>query len=129
MDLPQQEISKRIRLQLKRRRLTLEACCKAFNSRYSRDIESGFVRPLNKDFLSRVSRGRFKVSSERVSKLCEYLEVGEFDELGETLKVLSRELEEFGRQSEVSAEFRAKFPTIRKFLIGLNLQGLVDGPD
>lgn len=66
------QISERVKLELTERDLSLRKCCEIFNLRYKADIEGGFP-PLDKDFVQRVKKNNFEVSSKRVAKLCDFL--------------------------------------------------------
>ena len=106
--------------------MTLLECCKAFNSAYSAEIEADSIRPLNKDFVSRVTRNEFKVCSPRISKLCEFLEIYETESRTDPLQVLSDQVCKFREQATRDDEFRTRYSAVEKFLSGLNLQKLFD---
>ena len=126
MNLTNSEIALQVEQRLNDSRLTLEECCNDFNIKYSDEIEAGITKPLNKDFLSRVKREAFRVYSPRISKLCEFLEIEEALGIGEPLQDLSREIEEFRNYSNKHTGFRNRFPTVGKFLSGLNLKQMFD---
>ena len=129
MNLTNSEIAKQIANQLQHRELTVEKCCKAFNLRHSDEISVNSIRPMNKDFLSRVKRGSFKVCSPRILKLCEFLEIGVGDsqETEDPLCALSREIQEFKKFSDGDSDLEKQFPAIGKFLSGLNLDQMFHG--
>ena len=71
-DLTNFQISERVKFELTKRGLSLRKCCDGFNSKYKADIEAGSP-PLDKDFVQRIKKNKFEVSSKRVSKLCDFL--------------------------------------------------------
>ena len=107
------------------RKMTLEECCKGFNEKYAKEIMAGSVKPLNKDFLSRVTRNKFKVCSNRILKLCEFLEIEDFGAAFNHLEVLINQINEFEKQAEADAGFKARFSAIANFLNGLNLKKIL----
>ena len=122
MDIPNSKTAKLVKLAISAKKMSLEECCKAFNDKYSKEIGSGYMRPLNKDFLSRVTRNKFKVCSDRVLKLCEFLEISELDGQLDPLQVLTDQISEFEKQVQTDTGFKAKFSAIASFLTGLNLK-------
>ncbi|CAM4099095.1 hypothetical protein [Pseudoalteromonas byunsanensis] len=57
------------------KKLTLETCAAAFNSKYKVEIDKGLKAAMNKDFIQRVKTKDFKVVSKRVEDLCKFLGV------------------------------------------------------
>ena len=126
MNLPNSEISRRVRRRMQEEGLTLLKCCDAFNAEHSEAIEAKSIRPLNKDFLSRVARNDFKVFTTRVSRLCEFLDIHEARSTQDPLQVLSGQVRQFREQASNDVEFRNRYSAVEKFLSGLNLQKLLD---
>ena len=122
MNLSNVEISRRIHQRVQEKRLTLLQCCEAFNSAYSSEIEANAIKPLNKDFLSRVIRNEFKVITPRISKLCEFLDIREARSPQDSLQVLSYQIRQFREQASNDSQFRNQYSAVEKFLSGLNLQ-------
>ena len=122
------EVSMLVKKRLRSKGLTLQGCCDAFNKEYSLQIAVGEITPLNKDFLSRVARGQFKVCSGRISKLCDFLDVGNEREHKHPLQTLVDQIGEFDQRSKRDIEFRKDFFVVRKFLSGLNLDKIMDNP-
>lgn len=73
-NLTNYQISKMVQSELDLKELSLRQCCDAFNRKYKADIETGFP-PLDKDFVQRIKTNNFKVSNQRVVKLCDFLGV------------------------------------------------------
>lgn len=121
------EISKAVKMALKKKQMKLEMCCEAFNVKYIEDIDSGKLKPLNKDFVSRVSRNAFKVPSERVLKLCEFLEIEQSKYEPDQLQVLSDQIREFKVHAARNSDFEKRFSSLLKFLSGLNLEKMLHG--
>ena len=122
MDIPNGKTAKLVKSAISAKKISLEECCKAFNERYSEEINSGAMKALNKDFLSRVTRNNFKICSDRVLKLCEFLEIEKSDKQSDPLQVLTDQINEFEKQVRTDAGFKAKFSAIASFLAGLNLK-------
>ena len=127
MNLTNREIARRVRTQLVQDGMTLSKCCDDFNSQYSAEIKAKTTKPLNKDFLSRVSRNRFKVCTARISKLCEFLDIPNTERLPSSLEILTEQIELFRAEVTNDAELRKRYAAIERFLTGLNLQELLDG--
>ena len=125
MDIPNNRASKLVKSVILAKRMTLEECCKAFNKKYAKEIKTGFVKPLNKDFLSRVTRNKFKVCSDRILKLCEFLEIEDSGVALNHLEVLKNQISEFEKQVEADTGFKARFSAIANFLNGLNLKKIL----
>ncbi|MDE0292525.1 MAG: hypothetical protein OXK19_08515 [Candidatus Dadabacteria bacterium] len=125
MDLSNDRTSKLVKSAILARKMTLEECCKAFNEKHVKEIMAGSVKPLNKDFLSRVTRNKFKVCSSRILKLCEFLEIDDSGVAFNHLEVLTNQINEFGKQIEADAGFKARFSAIANFLNGLNLKKIL----
>lgn len=126
MNLPNSEISKRVQRRMQEKGLTLSKCCDAFNTIYHREIEEGSIRPLNKDFLSRVGRNAFRVCSPRILKLCEFLEIHESSSKWDPLRLLPDQIRQFREQAGNDTEFRTRYSVLERFLCGLNLENLLD---
>ena len=122
MNIPNSKIASLVKSAISAKKMSLEECCKAFNNRYSEEIDSGLVRNLNKDFLSRVTRNDFKVCSRRILKLCEFLQIKAPDKQSDPLQVLTEQISEFEKKVQTDAGFKAKFSAIASFLDGLNLE-------
>jgi len=60
-------------------KLTLRVCVERFNRRYSRDIDSGQLSAINKDFVYRIKHCEFKVVNSRIAKFCEFLGVNPYE--------------------------------------------------
>ena len=127
MNISNNELSKLVKAALNDQGLSLESCCKRFNSKYSAQIRQKKIKPLNKDFLSRVTRNDFKVCSERISKLCEFLKIDSTSSRGEPLKLLSAQIRDFEMQAKSDGAFRQKYSAIFNFLMGLNLSQIQGG--
>jgi len=127
MNISNKELSKLVKTALDDKCLSLESCCTLFNNKHLDQIEKGEIKPLNKDFLSRVTRNNFKVCSNRISKLCEFLKIEEVSEHDEPLQLLSVQICNFEKQAESDDEFRNKYSAIFNFLTGLNLSQIQGG--
>lgn len=126
MHLTNNEIAQHVRRKLDQDNMTLSKCCDDFNSKYSTEIATNVTKPLNKDFLSRVSRNQFKVCTTRVLKLCEFLNIPSTESAPNPLEVLSEQIAQFREELNKDDQLRKKFATIERFLSGLNLQELRD---
>ena len=127
MHLTNIQISQHVRRRLGQDGMTLSKCCDDFNSKYSAEIATNVTKPLNKDFLSRVSRNQFKVCTARVSKLCEFLNIQSTESVLNPLEILSEQIAQFQEELNSDAQLRKRFGAIEKFLSGLNLQELSSG--
>ena len=122
MNLTNSEISRLVKDALNRKNMNIAQCCDAFNVRYRKEISAQEIKPLNKDFVSRVTRNAFKVSSARISKLCEFLEIEESSTKQDQLHILSNQIRQFENQSVKDASFERRYSNLRRFLSGLNLE-------
>ena len=120
-------ISRSVRMKLRSEGMSIERCCLAFNEMYFREIESGHLKPLNKDFVSRVSRNAFKIPSDRVLKLCEFLEIENNYVEQDQLRILSDQILKFKLDAERNSEFSNRYSSLLRFLTGLNLEKMLDG--
>lgn len=70
-------------------------CAKSFNNKYSREIATGEVKAIDKDFVRRITTDDFKVQSERVLNFCSFLEIDLSQKDEELIKpsVFRKELE------------------------------------
>jgi hypothetical protein len=68
------QIAEQVKNELFRQGLSLRKCCEAFNAEYSAEIKAGFPC-LDKDFVQRIKNNNFEINSERVSKLCDFLNI------------------------------------------------------
>lgn len=73
------QLSADIKVAVKRKGFTLAECVEAFDNRYKTEIEEGEKSPMNKDFISRAKNDGFKVVSQRVLDLCEFLDVNPYE--------------------------------------------------
>ena len=128
MNLSNSEISNLVKRKLRPKEMTLKKCCEDFNNKYFKEIESEALSPLNKDFVSRVARNDFKVCSDRVVKLCEFLDIRASHGATDQLRILSDQISEFDRQAVEDADFKTKYSAIAKFLSGLNLENMLGRP-
>ncbi len=109
------EISRRIKQELDNRKWTLERCCYEYNLLFSKEIDAKKVTSLNKDFLSRVSReGGFKVLSERIAKICEFLTIDIENE--SRAKLLSEEIKSFQEEVLTNKKMERNYKTLTEFL-------------
>lgn len=126
MNMTNAEISRLVKRHIQLNGMTLLECCDAFNAKYSLEIDECSTLPLNKDFLSRIVRNDFKVCTDRISKLCEFLEIKEARNSMDRLQVLSDQVSKFREQASEDKEFRKQFSAVEKFLSGLNLEKMFD---
>ena len=126
MNLTNLEISQLVKAALDKKQLNLQQCCEAFNVRYIEDIKVEKLKPLNKDFVSRVTRNAFKVPSPRILKLCEFLEIEEPHLERNQLRILSDQISEFENQAAMNADFENRYSNLRRFLSGLNLKQMLN---
>ena len=126
MNITNLEISQSVKAALKAKQLSLQQCCEAFNIRYMEEVDAQRLKPLNKDFVSRVSRNSFKVPSTRVLKLCEFLEIEEPHLAPDQLRILSDQIREFENQAAMNTAFKNRYSHLRRFLSGLNLDRMLD---
>jgi len=68
-------ISQRVEQKITALGLSVRSCCNRFNDEYKEDIEAKRIKPLKKDFVQRVRRNKFSTTSDRVLKLCDFLNV------------------------------------------------------
>lgn len=87
------EISVYVRMALKKKGLTLRKCCEEFNKANEKRILAKEMRSMDKDFVSRVCSKRFKVSSDRVAQLCEFLGLEESVQKAQLTFALQKEYE------------------------------------
>lgn len=113
------ELSKRVKQSIDNQNLTLEKCCDLYKRRYSREIESGNLSEINKDFVSRVKRGEFKTFSPRVAKFCELLEInleiGTKTSLHDIPKI-AEEISDFICLTSTDESMKKRFASLRFFL-------------
>ena len=128
MNLSNSEISDLVKQKLRHNGMTLKKCCESFNNKYFKEIQSEALSPLNKDFVSRVARNDFKVCSDRVVKLCAFLDIRASHGASDQLRILSDQISEFDRQAVEDTDFKTKYSAIAKFLSGLNLENLLGRP-
>ncbi|KYK82850.1 hypothetical protein SC936_00270 [Aggregatibacter actinomycetemcomitans serotype e str. SC936] len=64
---------------LKEKQLTLSDCVTQFDSFYSSAIRNGEIMPLNKDFIQRVRKGKYKVVTNRIIQLCKFLHINPYE--------------------------------------------------
>ena len=126
MNITNREISQSVKATLNAKQLSLQQCCEAFNIRYMEEINARRLKPLNKDFVSRVSRNAFKVPSTRVLKLCEFLEIEESYLAPDQLRILSDQIREFKKQAAMNTGFKKRYSHLHRFLSGLNLDQMLD---
>ena len=126
MNMTNTEISRLVRRHIQLNEVTLLSCCDAFNIKYQAEINAGSMKPLNKDFISRVARNEFKVCTTRISKLCEFLKIKEANNTTDQLQVLSEQVTNFREQASKDKEFRKQYSAVEKFLSGLNLEKMFD---
>ena len=126
MNITSLEISQSAKAALKAKQMSLQQCCEAFNIRYMEEIDARRLKPLNKDFVSRVSRNAFKVPSARVLKLCEFLEIKKPHLAPDQLRILSDQIREFENQAATNAAFKNRYSHLHRFLSGLNLDQMLD---
>ena len=126
MNMTNSEIAQRVRNRLGQDGMTLSKCCDEFNAKHAADISANATRPLNKDFLSRVSRNQFKVCTARIARLCEFLDIQSPESVPHPLEILCEQIADFRREINKDADFREKYAAIERFLAGLNLQELLD---
>ena len=119
------EISQSVKAALNAKQMSLQQCCKAFNIRYMEEINARRLKPLNKDFVSRVSRNAFKVPSVRVLKLCEFLGIEEPYLAPDQLQILSDQIREFENQAAMNTAFKKRYSHLHRFLSGLNLDRML----
>lgn len=114
-------LSRQIRHAVKQQHGSLYSCVKSFNNKYIKEISSGEIQRLNKDFVSRLQQGKFKVVSERISIICEFLDIDihspshhrEPSSLGQ----LGFELEAFKEFAQKSSpELEKRYPVLFEFL-------------
>ena len=127
MNLTNHEISQSVKDALDRKNMNIAQCCEAFNGHYKKEIKARKMKPLNKDFVSRVTRNAFKVPSQRILKLCEFLEVA-VDPAArqDQLHILTSQIRQFESQSASDAGFERRYSNLRRFLAGLNLEQMFD---
>ncbi|MDO6426563.1 hypothetical protein Q4489_06030 [Thalassotalea sp. 1_MG-2023] len=120
------EIAERVKTELYQRKLSLRKCCEAFNSAYKEDIANGFPA-LDKDFVQRVKKNKFEVSSKRVVKLCDFLgiDVSTFNESVEPkLKREFLQIESaIQRNPSIEQQIRGLLKHIAKIANSTTLQG------
>ena len=125
MNITNLEISQSVKAALNAKQTSLQQCCEAFNSRYIEEIKARRLKPLNKDFVSRVTRNAFKVPSARVLKLCEFLEIEEPHLAPDQLRILSDQIREFENQAATNTAFKNRYSHLHRFLSGLNLDRML----
>ena len=126
MNLTNREISQSVKDALDRKNMNIAQCCEAFNVHYKKEIKARKMKPLNKDFVSRVTRNAFKVPSQRILKLCEFLEISATADRQDQLHLLTSQIRQFENQSASDAGFERRYSNLRRFLTGLNLEQMFD---
>ncbi|PXA69858.1 hypothetical protein [Vibrio sp. 11986-1-5] len=76
---PCAKISKDVCVAMSEQKLTLRLCVERFNRRYGREIDSGLLSAINKDFVYRIKNCEFKIVNSRVAKFCEFLGVEPYE--------------------------------------------------
>ena len=71
--LTNSEISLAVRQAIKDRHFSVRACSDAFNLARQDEICSKKIEAMDKDFIQRIRSNKFKVVTERVSNLCDFL--------------------------------------------------------
>ncbi len=127
MNVTKKNLSRLVKRALISKNLSLEECCYLFNNKHLGLIESKKMKPLNKDFVSRVSRNDFKVISERVSKLCEFLEIERIPVENDPLELLASQIDVFEKEIDSDINFKNKYSAIHAFLNGLNITQFYQG--
>ena len=99
---------------------TLDDCCNSFNNRYIENINKGDFNKINKDFLSRVLHGNFKIQNKRILKLCEFFDI-QIDTKQSTgtrkrTNRLTKEILEFKEHVKKKPELESQFSSLLKFL-------------
>ncbi|MBR7777946.1 hypothetical protein [Undibacterium rugosum] len=69
------EISSAVKQALKDRSWSVRACSDAFNATYSDEIKRNEIELMDKDLIQRVRNNKFQVVTNRVSNLCDFLEI------------------------------------------------------
>lgn len=99
---------------------TLDDCCNSFNNRYIESIDRGEFNKINKDFLSRVLHGNFKIQNKRILKLCEFFDIKYDTERSTGIRKrtnrLSKEILEFKEYVKNKPELENQFSSLLKFL-------------
>lgn len=121
MNIANLNVSTSIKQRLKEKDMTLEDCCKAFNNKHKEEILNKLVRPLNKDFLSRATRGNFKVLNERILKLCEFLEIKDPQKIKMHSYGLFEQINQFETLAKKNPTLKERFPQILTLLEALKL--------
>ena len=117
MNNPHQHIAAQIRRKLDAKGMTLEEVCQQHDLQYAVDIKESRAKRLNKDFLSRVQRGDFKVMNERISKLCEFLNVDIEKSATPTKSQLLLQIQDFQLLAETENQtLKLRFPALLNFL-------------
>ncbi|MBY8177689.1 hypothetical protein KW520_20030 [Vibrio fluvialis] len=112
---PCAKISKDVCAAMFEQELTLRLCVERFNSRYIREIDSGQLSAINKDFVYRIKNGEFKVVNSRVVKLCEFLGVTPYET---ELKFMHFE-REFEKVEKVAADRPELRSQIKSLLLNI----------
>lgn len=73
--LTSKDISELVNYRLASRKITIRECVNNYNKQRIKDQNLQKAPELNKDFLLRIKNNKFEVINERVSKLCDYLEI------------------------------------------------------
>ncbi len=68
-------IAQRVQAALLAREWSVRRCAQEFNNAFAQEIINGGVEKLDKDFVQRVRMNKFRVVSERVVKLCAFLNI------------------------------------------------------
>ncbi len=122
--LTDKELSKAVDLALREDGRSLEKICDDYNSMYSKEISQRTVRPLNKDFVSRLRNNRFKVRSERVLLFCDFLGINLNKEKSQiaVIEQQAKELELFIRKQKNAPELEELREFLGKVFGNTNLQ-------
>jgi hypothetical protein len=129
IDLPHSDIADSISSAIQTKGWTLEECCLEYNRKYKKDIKNNDLRPLNKDFLSRIKRKRFEVLSSRIVKLCEFLNVpttkGSRDQKNDNqpLIALSHQIHDFEQYLSNNPSLSERFSGLVHFLSAITNTG------
>jgi len=69
------ELSLLVKQGLETKGWSLRFCCNHFNNKRLGDIKEGKIKPIDKDFIRRITANDFKVQSDRVLDFCDFLEI------------------------------------------------------
>lgn len=103
------ELSLLVKQVLEKKEWSLRCCCNQFNNKYKNEIKKGQIKPIDKDFVRRITANDFKVQSDRVLDFCIFLGINVSEKLD---KVITKNL--FHKEVETIEKAVLEKPELEK---------------